>query len=148
MTKKPFAKFETIMLVDDSEIDNFINEKMIEGCAFAERIYVHTSSRSALEFLRNLQKTADIADKLVPKIIFLDINMPMLDGFQFIEEFETLKPEFIKDTKIVMLTTSINPSDIERAKSSKRIIRYVNKPLTQEVLAELANSTLLPSKAP
>ncbi|MCH7535452.1 MAG: hypothetical protein IH948_06850 [Bacteroidetes bacterium] len=56
--KKPKSKFSVVMLVDDNEVDNFINQKMIEGSNFAEHVYVHTSGKSALEFLHNLEKSA------------------------------------------------------------------------------------------
>src|SRR5687768_13215571 len=118
MTKKPTPKYTTVMLIDDSEIDNFINQKMIEGCNFAERTYIHTSSKSALEFLKNLERTGQVPKELIPQIIFLDINMPIMDGFQFIEEFDKLSQDF-KDSKVVMLTTSIIPSDIEKSTKSK-----------------------------
>jgi len=137
MTKKPLTKFSTVMLIDDSEIDNFINQKMIEGCNIADRIYIHTSSKSALEFLKNIERTTDVSKNLIPEIIFLDINMPIMDGFQFLDEFDKLSDAF-KTVKVVMLTTSINPSDIERSSKNKYIIKYINKPLTQDILNSLA----------
>ena len=137
MTKKPLTKFSTVMLIDDSEIDNFINQKMIEGCNIADRIYIHTSSKSALEFLKNIERTTDVSKNLIPEIIFLDINMPIMDGFQFLAEFDKLSDAF-KSVKVVMLTTSINPSDIERSSKNKYIIKYINKPLKQDILNSLA----------
>jgi CheY-like chemotaxis protein len=135
--KRPTPKYSTVMLIDDSEIDNFINHKMIEGCNFSERTYIHTSSKSALEFLRNLERTGKVPKELIPEVIFLDINMPIMDGFQFIEEFDKLTKDFKTRTKIVMLTTSVNPTDIERSQKNKYIIKYINKPLTQEMLSTL-----------
>lgn len=135
--KKNKSRFNTVMLIDDNEIDNFINEKMIEGCNIAPRVYIHTSSKSALEFLHNLQRAKDIPEELIPEIIFLDINMPMMDGFQFIDEFEKMEKSITTHCKIVMLTTSINPADVERSKKYKNVIRYLNKPLTQESLDSL-----------
>lgn len=125
------------MLVDDNEIDNFINQKMLEGCGFTNQVYVHTTARSALEFLKNIDRNEEIPAELAPEIIFLDINMPMLDGFQFIDEFEKMSEKVTKNTKIVMLTTSVNPADEERSMTIKRIIKFINKPLTEGVLKEL-----------
>ena len=136
-TKKPKAKYSAVLLIDDSEIDNFINHKMMEGCNFSERVYIHTSSKSALEFLKNLERTGNVPKELIPELIFLDINMPIMDGFQFIEEFDKLSKELKSRSKVVMLTTSVNPSDIERANKSKYIIKYVNKPLIQDVLLSI-----------
>jgi CheY-like chemotaxis protein len=132
--KKPKAKYATVMLVDDSEIDNFINHKMIEGCNFADQVYMHTSSRSALEFLKNIERMETIPESIIPEIIFLDINMPIMDGFQFVEEFEKLTRKLTGVSKIVILTTSINPSDFELSKKYKNVIKFINKPLTHNVL--------------
>jgi CheY-like chemotaxis protein len=130
--KKPKSKFEIVMLIDDSEIDNFINVKMLEGCNFANRIYIHTSGKSAIEFLNNIERVGE--KSLYPEIIFLDLNMPIMDGYQFIDEFEKMQPALKNKTKIVILTTSLNPSDMEKANECTQVIKYINKPLTCEVL--------------
>lgn len=140
--KKDKTNHPVVMLIDDSEIDNFINQKMIEGCNFAEQIYIHTSSKSALEFLKNIEKAGEVSHVLLPKVIFLDINMPIMDGFQFIDEFDKMSKSLSKNCKIVLLTTSINPSDMERSKNCKYIIQYVNKPLTQEVLDTIKSNLI------
>ncbi len=135
--KKPVPKYSTAMLIDDNEIDNFINEKMIEGCNFAEQIYVHTSSRSALEFLNNFAKAGDVLANIIPEIIFLDINMPIMDGFQFVDEFRKMPSRVRKQCRIVMLTTSIDPSDKERCDEDDLIEKFISKPLTEEYLGEI-----------
>ena len=132
--KKPDSAYKAIMLVDDSVIDNFINSKMIEGCNFATHIYIHTGAQSALEFLKNLENLGAQSLELVPEIIFLDLNMPTVDGIQFVEEYGKLDSGIKKKTKIVMLTTSENFEDIERAKQTGLIYKYVNKPLSQATL--------------
>jgi len=134
--KKPKAKYPTVMLVDDSEIDNFINQKMIEGCNFADRIYVHTSSKSALEFLANFER-AHLPEDLIPEIIFLDINMPIMDGFQFAEEFGKSCLKIYDKIKIVFLTSSLNPVDQKRAMSVRGVYSFLNKPLGKDHLDKL-----------
>ena len=135
--KKPKAKYQTVMLVDDNEIDNFINLKIIEGAAFAEKVLIHTSSKSALEFFRSIEVVGKLSDQLIPQIIFLDLNMPIMDGFQFIDDFMKMTKRFNVNTRIIMLSSSVNPVDMEKAKKNKFITRFVNKPLTEKILAEL-----------
>jgi len=122
------------MLVDDNEIDNFINGKMIEGCNFSDYVYIHTSSKSALEFINNLQRIGDAGRQLSPELILLDINMPIMDGFQFVEEFEK---SGVSNIKIVILSSSINAEDEIRSKQYKSVIGYLSKPLTQEALSSI-----------
>ncbi len=135
--QKPKASYHAAMLIDDSEIDNLINKKMLEGTNFADRIYVHTSSKSALEFLKNMERNIHLNGIHVPDFIFLDINMPLMDGFQFLEEFEKLSGTIREQCKIVMLTSSVNPADVERASKFGKVLRYINKPLTVKQISEL-----------
>lgn len=130
-------KYRSVMLIDDNEIDNLINQKMVESASMTEHIYVHTGAKSAIEFLRNMEKL-DLADKVLPDVIFLDIDMPLMDGFQFLDEFEKLSVSTKKKCKIVMLTSSINPQDFNRSKKYLNVKLYLNKPLTHESLLSLS----------
>ncbi|MFM8743354.1 MAG: response regulator [Cytophagales bacterium] len=129
-------KYKTVMLIDDNEIDNLINQKMIEAAAIAENIYTHTGAKSAIEFLKNIEKT-DLAHMVLPDIIFLDIDMPLMDGFQFLEEFEKFAAATKKNSRIVMLTSSINPQDFVRSKKYPNVKLYLNKPLSHDSIIKL-----------
>ncbi len=128
---------KAVMLIDDNDIDNFINEKIIRGFSFAENVYVHSSSKSALEFLKNLEILKDIPSELIPSYIFLDINMPIMDGFHFLDEFKKFPAEFRSLIKIVMLTSSLNQSDVEKVKQFKQVFKFLHKPLTELNLVDL-----------
>ncbi|NOS56543.1 MAG: response regulator [Cyclobacteriaceae bacterium] len=130
-------KYKTIMLIDDNEIDNLINQKMIEAASITENIYTHTGAKSAIEFLKNMEKM-EVADKVLPDIIFLDIDMPLMDGFQFLDEFEKLTPATKAKCKIIMLTSSINPQDFSRSKKYTNVRLYLNKPISHESIINLA----------
>lgn len=129
-------KVASVMLVDDNETDNFINKRIIELAGFAEDIIVKNSGKSALEFL-NSEK--DNPDKL-PDIIFLDINMPVVDGFVFLYEFEGF-PESVKNkSRIIILSSSDNKKDIDRIVDNDYVVRFITKPLTEEALGALEDT--------
>lgn len=133
--KKPSYKYKIIMLIDDNELDNFVNQKIIEGNNFAEKIYVNSSGRSATEFIQNILVISNNDTDLMPEVIFVDLNMPIMDGFQFIEKFELLINTSTKKFKLIILTTSINQEDKKKALKFKNNILFLNKPLTDESLA-------------
>ncbi|MCB9233069.1 MAG: response regulator [Bacteroidia bacterium] len=118
------------MLVDEDEIDNIINQKIIESNSFADEILVYQTGQEALEYLSSNSKD----NAALPDLIFLDINMPIMDGFQFLEEFEKMPDSVKTKCKIIMLSSSISPRDIDRAASNKYVIKYLNKPLNSRYL--------------
>jgi len=130
-------KYFAVMLIDDSEIDNLINQKMIQAANISEHIYVHSGAKSAIEFLKNIEKLPKVANQILPEVIFLDIDMPLMDGFQFLDLFDKLNDATKKKCKIIMLTSSINPSDISKSKNYMYVKKYINKPLTQRNLTPL-----------
>lgn len=126
-----------IMLIDDNDLDNFINEKLMEINHFSKKIYVNTSAISALEFFNNLVAMQDKWEELVPEVVFIDINMPIMDGFQFIELFKKTFGNMEPQPKLVMLTSSLYFEDQLRAKSLSENIVFLNKPLTKETLSQI-----------
>jgi CheY-like chemotaxis protein len=131
---KKTSKYNSVLLIDDNELDNFINQKIIESVNFSETIFVNTGSVSALEFLKNINLIRSNASAVFPEIIFVDINMPIMDGFQFIQNLISTQSKEILNTKIVVLTTSLNPADKAKAEGISKEIRFLNKPLTAAAL--------------
>lgn len=121
------------MLVDDNDTDNFISKRIIEITKFAPKVEVKTSGKDALEYLQRAQNNPE----LLPDLIFLDINMPVVDGFSFLFEFNFF-PEFVKEKcKIAVLSSSDNKRDIERIIKEKYVITFITKPLTDEALKKV-----------
>jgi len=125
-------KINHILLVDDDSINNFINEKLLKKLGCADKISITTNGEEAITFLKDIcQNNA----ALCPELILLDINMPVMDGFEFLERYKELKFPNKGSVIIVMLTTSTNPNDT--AKLNESVAGYVNKPLTEEKLKEV-----------
>lgn len=127
---------DIVMLVDDDETDNYISKRVIEMTQFAKRVEIKKSGASALSyFYSNMDDISQL-----PDIIFLDINMPVVDGFVFLYEFERFD-ELIKDKcKVIILSSSDNKRDIDKIVNDRHVVRFLTKPLTEEALEELKMS--------
>lgn len=127
------AFIDYVMLVDDNDTDNFIHKRVIELTGFANKIIVKNSGKSALEFLQANQDTLEN----LPDIIFLDINMPIVDGFVFLFEYENFPDELKNKCKVVILSSSDNKKDIDRIVDNEYVINFITKPLSEEALEDL-----------
>lgn len=138
MTIKADPLKKVVMLVDDDNVDNFINKKVIINSKFTDNVFVHTNADSALEFLKNMEELkSDAISSQLPSHIFLDINMPVADGFYFLEEFDKLSEKITAEVKIVMLTSSLNPKDEVKSGSFKNVTSFLSKPLTVDDLTNM-----------
>ncbi len=133
--------FDLVLLVDDNDTDNFISKRIIEITKFAKRVEVKNSGKSALEYLEREQNNPEN----LPEIIFLDINMPIVDGFVFLFEFEMFAETLKNKCRIVILSSSDNKRDIEKIVDNEYVIKFVTKPLTESLLGEIKR---MPRTAP
>lgn len=126
-------RLKTILLVDDDEATNFIHKMVLKQMGCTENIVVRENGIEALEYL-----TSSIDGKYPqPDLILLDINMPRMDGWEFLEEYKNLDNDQLAKTVIVMLTTSLNPDDREKAGENPVITGFMSKPLTADMLEEI-----------
>jgi CheY-like chemotaxis protein len=126
-------KLSCTLLIDDDEATNFINELLIQDMDFTEELLIAKNGMEALELIKQRGNHAGVS---LPELILLDINMPVMDGFGFLEAFNELNIPNKDKAHIVMLTTSVNPKDVARIKEYG-ISTVINKPLTEQALAEL-----------
>lgn len=121
------------MLIDDDEIFNFLNKRILELSGTAGKINIFTSAQQAIEWL---QQHASEEDSW-PEIILLDIRMPLMDGFEFLDEFVQLPEKNIRKVKVFMLTSSIDERDRSRSREYPVVYGYYSKPMTPEILKEM-----------
>ena len=127
-------RFNRVMLIDDNDIDNLINSRIMTAHNFATHVDVKTSTEGALDSLRALKEESEN----LPSLIFLDLQMPVLDGFAFLSEFENMSEAVKNNCRIVVLSSSISPEDINRASTNKYVVKYINKPLSEMYLDAIA----------
>ena len=128
--------FYNICIIDDDLIYQYTISKMIKLIDLAKNVIVFSDGEKALEFLI---ENFDCDDNL-PDIILLDINMPIMDGFQFMDEYVKIKPRVGKKIQIYMVSSSVDPNDIERAKRISDISDYIIKPINPDELIALVES--------
>lgn len=126
----------TIMLIDDDPINNLICRETIRHFDESIRVLEYENPHNALGFLSLQSKNRSQA---LPDIIFLDINMPIMDGWMFLEEYKKLLPHFNFDIELFLLSSSTNSGDFKRAKNFPVVSYYIHKPLTLEVLEKIKN---------
>ncbi|WP_445721149.1 response regulator [Flavobacterium sp.] len=122
-------KIEKIMIVDDNEFDCYITSKIINNLDESIDIMEFNSSLTAIQFLEEFQNSPE----KLPNLIFLDIYMPILDGFGFIEKFNTFSDVVKAHIKICILSTTVDDLYIHKAKINSSIL-YTSKPITNEFL--------------
>jgi CheY-like chemotaxis protein len=121
------------MLIDDNEHDNFFHEREIKKIDSDTYVIAKQSGKEALEYLKSKKDETDMQ----PDLIFLDINMPGMNGWEFLEEYNKLDKEIQSRVIVVMLTTSDNPDDSMKAKTWSFVSDYITKPLTKERLKDI-----------
>ena len=123
-------RLNCILLIDDDSSDNFIHKMIIKNMDIADHIDVALNGEEGLKYL--------LRDNTpVPEIIFLDINMPKMNGWEFMEEYKKLDESRRSKIVIGMLTTSFNPDDKSKSKFTTDIESFNNKPLTEEMLSQI-----------
>ena len=124
---------DLVLLVDDNDTDNFISKRIIEITKFARRVEVKSSGKGALDYLKQHQNEPEN----IPNLIFLDINMPIVDGFVFLYEFEKFNELVRSKCKVIILSSSDNKRDIDKIVNNNHVIKFITKPLTEVALDEI-----------
>ena len=128
-------QLECILLVDDDKATNFLNRRLLRKMEAAKEIEVVRNGSEAMEYLE--KSVAGKTGFLPPNLILLDINMPLVDGWEFLQRYADFSENYKASTVVVMLTTSLRESDQERVTQFKEVKSLIRKPLTQEAVEQI-----------
>ena len=130
-------KLNCILLIDDDLATNFINKRILQKANLTEYIHVTLNGKEALEYLSKKGEFESITEYPQPQLILLDINMPVMDGWEFIEAYQNLEIENKEDITIVMLSSSSNPADKAKAESIEVVAEFRQKPMNKAALFDI-----------
>lgn len=133
MTANGPAKFRTIMIIDDNNIDLYITSRMILKNGFAEHILEYASALHALSYLNEVAPDPEAW----PDVILVDIYMPLMSGFEFMEAYDLLPENLKAHSRVFIVSSTIDPKDIDRIRSDKNITAFHEKPISREFLAQI-----------
>ncbi|GAB3532153.1 response regulator [Pontibacter brevis] len=125
------STLKKVVLVDDDQVNNFVCESIIRNEKFADEIISFDWAEDALDYLR---EESDKGVASFPELIFLDINMPGMDGWTFINEYRKLPEEATANCSLFMLSSAVDRKDILTAKSNDEVKEFFSKPLSPEIL--------------
>lgn len=123
-------KLSCILLVDDDHDDNVFHKIILDEMDIVDRIDVVVNGLEALTYLRS-------AGQIPPELIFLDINMPKMNGWEFLEQYRYLDASQKAKVLIMILSTSANPDDIQKAKEIEEVTGFETKPLSKEIVTAI-----------
>lgn len=123
-------KFETVMIIDDNIIDLYITSRMITKNNFGKNVLLYSAADEAMKYLQDNQDNIPAC----PQVIFVDIYMPLMSGFEFLDAFDTLPLTLKNYTKVYIISSTIDNEDIARSTNNKNVISFHVKPITKEFL--------------
>jgi CheY-like chemotaxis protein len=126
---------ETILFIDDDPITLMLCKMVISKAAFSNEIATAKNGEDALQYFDKLvQNSSDKENKKAPELIFLDLNMPVMGGWEFLDSFSTDKYSEYNKTKVIILSSTVDPEDLKRSKKYPMILDFLSKPISKEML--------------
>ena len=125
-----------VLCVDDDSISVMLCRKVISRSFFAAQTDAASNGKTALQYLQDVEHAEEV---FYPELILLDLNMPVMNGWEFLENYEQHYAHKCIKTKVVVLSSTIDPEDVKKAKQFATVVDFISKPITVESLAEVAN---------
>jgi CheY-like chemotaxis protein len=126
-------KFERVMIIDDNVIDLYITKRLVIKNNFGNKVLEFAAADEALQYLKDHQEE----QSMLPQIIFLDIYMPVMSGFEFMEAYDKLPASLKTNCMIYIISSTIDENDITRSNKDKNITAFQVKPITKEFLSSI-----------
>lgn len=128
---------EVCCIIDDDPIFVYGTKRIMKEVNFTEKILVFNNGQEAIEGLLEISQSKE----LMPEVIFLDLNMPIMNGWEFLEEYDKLPKTNLKKTIIYIISSSVDPRDLERVKNYEKVNNYILKPITPDDLSNILKAT-------
>ncbi len=123
-----------VLCIDDDPIALMVIEICINKSLFAKEVIKKMSAASALEFYQSLKN-----DDEYPELIFLDLNMPVMNGWDFLVQFGNDYPQILDKTKVIILSSSVDPEDQQKSITNKNVYKFIPKPINVDLLKDILN---------
>ena len=133
MTNELKPKFETVMIIDDNTIDLYISSRLITKNYFGKKVLMYSDAKEALKYLQENQHDFS----MLPQIIFVDIYMPIMSGFEFLDAYDKLPLDLKNKCRTYIISSTIDEDDIIRARRDKNVISFQVKPINKEFLERI-----------
>jgi CheY-like chemotaxis protein len=126
---------DSILFIDDDPITLMLCKMVIKKASFSNEIATSKNGKEALQYFNTLKQLDSSNEfKKQPQLIFLDLNMPVMGGWEFLDRFSTSDYADYNKTKVIILSSTINPEDLEKSKKYPMVIDFLSKPISKEML--------------
>lgn len=129
-------KLESICIIDDDEIYTFLLKKTLKKIDLCNQVHSYVNGLDGIDNLKKIIENHEV----LPDIILLDINMPLLDGWEFLNEFQKIKDKIDKNIAIYVVSSSISVIDIDKAKNHPEVVDFLTKPIEPDTLVRIAQA--------
>ena len=131
---------DSILCVDDDAITLMLCKMVIKKAAFTNEIITATNGEEALNYIKTLKEANSNGTlKKEPQLIFLDLNMPVMGGWEFLESFSSAEYSEYNHIKVIILSSTVDPTDLENSKKYPMVIDFLSKPISKEMLEYVKN---------
>jgi CheY-like chemotaxis protein len=125
---------DTILFIDDDTITLMLCKMVISKSLFSKEIVTAKNGKEALQYFNTLKQANTNAQLSKPQLIFLDLNMPVMSGWEFLDSFSTPEYSEFNNTKVIILSSTIDPEDLEKSNKYPMVIDFLSKPISKEML--------------